>query len=63
MYVFSFCLPTRKNVFAVLHAQLGDGLGAIDNAYDRDNAYADVDSEAIGQRLYFGMFTLQMLTK
>ena len=37
--------------------------GLLYNAYDRANAYADVDSEAIGQRLFFGMFTLQMFTK
>ena len=33
------------------------------HAYDRDNAYADVDPEGISQRLFFSNFTLQMFTK
>ena len=37
--------------------------GLLDNAYDQNNAYADVDPEGISQRLFFSNFTLQMFTK
>jgi hypothetical protein len=37
--------------------------GLSNNAYRPANAYADVGLGGIGQRLFFGMFTLQMFTK
>ena len=72
VYFLSYCIISILNYLKDLHWKTflpcstlswATAWGLLYNAYDRDNAYADVDSEAIGQRLYFGMFTLQMLTK
>ena len=53
----------RKTFLPCFTLSWAPALRVLEHAYDRDNAYADVDSEAIGQRLFFGIFTLQMFTK